>query len=37
MIVKNAGHNWRKAEANIAPTRNLIIEATTKFFADHLK
>lgn len=37
MIVKNAGHNWRKVDAEIAPTRKEIIEATIKFFVDHQK
>ena len=35
MIIKNAGHNWRKVEADIAPTRNEIIEATVQFYLHH--
>jgi acetyl esterase/lipase len=36
MIIKNAGHNWRKVEAEIDPTRETIIERTVKFFVDQL-
>lgn len=35
MIVKNAGHNWRKVDAEIVPSRETIIERTVKFFVDH--
>ena len=35
MIVKNAGHNWRKVDADIIPSREAIIERTVKFFVDH--
>lgn len=36
MIVENAGHNWRKVNADINPTREAIIERTVRFFRDHL-
>lgn len=36
MIIKNAGHNWRKVDADIEPSRDKIIERTVKFFVDHL-
>lgn len=36
MIIKNAGHNWRKVDAEIYPSREAIIERTVKFFVDHL-
>jgi len=36
MIIKNAGHNWRRVGADIDPTRDAIIERTVKFFVDHL-
>jgi acetyl esterase/lipase len=36
MIVKNAGHNWRKVDAEIDPTREEIIKRTVKFFVDQL-
>jgi len=36
MIIKNAGHNWRKVDADIAPSRDVIIERTVQFFVDHL-
>lgn len=39
LIIKNAGHNWRKADPEVAitPTRNDIIQASKKFFLEHLK
>ncbi|WP_435896175.1 alpha/beta hydrolase family protein [Oceaniferula spumae] len=37
LIVKNAGHNWRKVDAEISPTRTEIINASAKFFMEHLK
>lgn len=37
MIIKNSGHNWRKVDADIEPSRDVIIERTVKFFVDHLK
>ncbi len=36
MIIKNAGHNWRKVDADIAPSRDVIIERTVQYFVDHL-
>lgn len=35
MIIKNAGHNWRKVDADIDPSREVIIERTVKFFVAH--
>lgn len=35
LIVKNAGHNWRKVDAAIEPSRDEIIRATVKFFMGH--
>ncbi|MDB4786342.1 alpha/beta hydrolase [Planctomycetaceae bacterium] len=37
MIVKNAGHNWRKVDAEIDPSRDAIIERTVQFFVDNLR
>ncbi len=37
MIIKNAGHNWRKVEADIEPSRDAIIERTVQFFVEHLQ
>lgn len=37
MIVENSGHNWRKVEAEIKPSREAILQATVKFFVDQLK
>jgi dipeptidyl aminopeptidase/acylaminoacyl peptidase len=36
MIIKNAGHNWRKVDAEIDPSRETIIERTVQFFVDRL-
>ena len=36
MIVKNSGHNWRRVDADIEPSRNAIIDRTVTFFVDHL-
>ena len=36
MIIRNAGHNWRKVDADIDPSRDAIIERTVQFFVDHL-
>ncbi|MBB3208325.1 acetyl esterase/lipase [Rhodopirellula rubra] len=36
MIIKNAGHNWRKVDADIAPSRDAIIDRTVQFFVEHL-
>ena len=35
MIIKNAGHNWRRVDADIDPSREEIIERTVQFFVDH--
>jgi len=37
LIVKNAGHNWRKVGADIEPTRTDILEASVRFFHRHRK
>ena len=37
LIVKNAGHNWRKVEQDIVPTRDEIIATTVDYFVAHLK
>ena len=37
LIIKNAGHNWRRVDADISPTRNEIIEKTVQFFMQHKK
>lgn len=36
MIIRNSGHNWRKVDADIEPTRDAIIDRTVNFFVDHL-
>lgn len=36
MIIRNAGHNWRKVDADIDPSREAIIDRTAQFFVDHL-
>ena len=36
MIIKNSGHNWRRVEADIDPSRDAIIERTVKFFVDRI-
>lgn len=36
MIIKNAGHNWRKVDAEIEPSREAIIDRTVQFFVEHL-
>lgn len=35
LIVKNSGHNWRKVDAEIAPSRENIIQATVEYFVAH--
>lgn len=35
MIIKNSGHNWRKVDAEIEPSREAIIQRTVKFFSQH--
>ncbi|WP_298946350.1 alpha/beta hydrolase [uncultured Polaribacter sp.] len=37
LIIKNAGHNWRKVGAYISPTREVIIQKTIDYFVAHLK
>ncbi len=37
MIIRNSGHNWRKVDADINPTRDAIVERTVRFFVEHLK
>ena len=36
MIIKNAGHNWRKVDAEIDPGLDEIISRTVSFFSEHL-
>lgn len=36
-IVKNSGHNWRKADGDIDPSREVIIQRTVDFFSGHRK
>jgi len=36
MIIKNSGHNWRRVDADIDPSRETIIERTVQFFVDRL-
>ena len=36
MIIRNAGHNWRKVDADIDPSRDSIIQRTVQFFVDNL-
>jgi len=36
LIVKNAGHNWRKVGKPIRPTRDEIVQTTINFFVSHL-
>lgn len=35
LIVRNSGHNWRKVDSAIEPSREEIIEATVAFFVKH--
>jgi len=37
MIVKNAGHNWRKAGGDIVPSREVIIDRTVRFLVEHFR
>ncbi|MBU2950915.1 alpha/beta hydrolase fold domain-containing protein [Tamlana agarivorans] len=37
VIVKNAGHNWRKAGGEISPTLEVITTTTVDFFLKHKK
>lgn len=36
LIVENSGHNWRKVDADIKPTRAEIVQATIDFFTAQL-
>lgn len=36
MIIKNAGHNWRRVEKDIRPSRKKIIQRTVDFFVSYL-
>jgi acetyl esterase/lipase len=36
MIIQHAGHNWRKVDADIEPSREVIVARTVQFFMDHL-
>jgi len=36
LIVKNAGHNWRKVGKDIEPTRESIVQTTVDYFVSHL-
>ena len=35
MIIKNSGHNWRKVDADLDPSREAIIDRTVEFFVKH--
>lgn len=37
LIVKNAGHNWRKVGADIHPSRDEIVDRTVAFFAKQVQ
>jgi len=37
MIIRNSGHNWRRVDADIEPSREEIIERTVQFFVDQLQ
>lgn len=36
MIIKNSGHNWRRVDVDIDPSRETIIERTVQFLVDQL-
>jgi len=36
VIVENSGHNWRKVDGEIKPSRDEIVERTVHFFQHHL-
>lgn len=36
MIVRNAGHNWRKVDVDIEPMRAMIVDRTVKFLVDRV-
>ncbi|WP_146530275.1 alpha/beta hydrolase [Novipirellula artificiosorum] len=35
MIIKNSGHNWRKVDAEIDPSRETIVRRTVQFFVNN--
>jgi dipeptidyl aminopeptidase/acylaminoacyl peptidase len=37
MIINNSGHNWRKVDSDIEPSRQEIIRATVDFFVNQSK
>ncbi len=37
MIINNAGHNWRRVDEDIKPTRDEIIDRTVQFFVGRTK
>jgi fermentation-respiration switch protein FrsA (DUF1100 family) len=37
LIVKNAGHNWRKVDSEINPMRDEIVERTVAFLVENAK
>jgi acetyl esterase/lipase len=37
IIIKNAGHNWRKVEKDIEPTREWIVQKTIDYFVSNLE
>ncbi|TWU54312.1 Carboxylesterase NlhH [Rubripirellula tenax] len=37
MIIKNAGHNWRRVDADINPSREAIVERTVQFFVENAR
>lgn len=36
MIINNAGHNWRRVDEDIKPTRDEIIDRTVQFFVERI-
>ena len=36
MIIKNSGHNWRRVDGDIEPSREVIIQRTVQFFMNQL-
>ncbi|WP_240928386.1 alpha/beta hydrolase [Thalassoroseus pseudoceratinae] len=37
VIIKNSGHNWRRVDADIEPSRDAIIKRTVQFFVDQVR
>ncbi len=35
LIIKNAGQNWRTGDADINPSRQVIVERTVQFVVEH--